>query len=115
MYEITDKDREDYPYIVGYCHYLGSSEFWIWDQVRMAREHNAPRTATRVWIDRQSGKPVFGDVSSLSSDGLRLLVIEMESRGLDCHEIAERLQGRDWLEKFGRQMFIDLETFKHEE
>lgn len=85
---ITPQDRQDYPYIIGYCHYIGSSEWWVGDQIRQAREYGAPRDAVRVWLDRESGQLEVRNIDDWSADGQRILAIEMKRLGLDCHEIT---------------------------
>lgn len=114
-YEITDGDCQDYPYIIGYSHYLGSSAYWTWDQLRLAREHNAPRTTTRVWVNRDTNKPEFVDVTAYSTDGLRLLAGEMTGLGLDCSELeAFRIRKENEVDGFYQGDLV-RNTFTREE
>jgi len=64
---ISEKDRDDYPYIVGYGHAGGSFEYYIKDQVDLAREQRAPRNAIHPRTEPRSGKQI-GDEWSTFDD-----------------------------------------------
>ncbi|SFI81214.1 hypothetical protein SAMN05216275_10555 [Streptosporangium canum] len=85
--QVTPQDRRDYPFILGYCHFIGSYDYWTAEQVQMAREVGAPRTAIQVWIEPAHNVPTCRTLDSLSPEFRARLIKHMEGIGLIDHEI----------------------------
>ncbi|GII83314.1 hypothetical protein Ssi03_13040 [Sphaerisporangium siamense] len=87
MLPISDEDRKDYPYIIGYCHFIGSLDTWTAYQVQLARQFGAPRTAFRIWIEPVNGALRVRTPDVCSAEFRERLAAHMRRHGLDCHEL----------------------------
>jgi hypothetical protein len=86
---ITEQDRQDYPYIVGHCLYFGSYSYWTEDQIRLAREYNAPRTTERIEYVQRTDKVKLWDALDGTPEWKERLKREMDFHGLDHSEISD--------------------------
>ncbi|MEU7830359.1 hypothetical protein [Nonomuraea sp. NPDC049129] len=85
---ITEKDRQDYPYIIANSLYYGSYEYWTVDQIRLAREHNVPRTTHRIeYIQRRDEVKVW-DILDAAPEFKRKIKEEMHFHQLDHSELG---------------------------
>lgn len=85
---ISAQDRQDYPFIIGYAHYLGAYDYWTSEMVRMAREGGAPRTTILARIEPAHSKVVATDLSTFAPETQARLVKHMQSIGLDTSAIS---------------------------
>ncbi|MER7208517.1 hypothetical protein ABT340_15710 [Streptosporangium sp. NPDC000239] len=85
---VTPQDIAEFPYIVGYCHYVGSFDHWTADQVRIAREHGAPQNAFRVWIEPVHGRLRVRTIGHCGPELKKALTEHMKRVGLLKGELA---------------------------
>jgi hypothetical protein len=86
---VTQQDREDYPYIVASSLYFGSYAYWTEDQIRMAREYNAPRTTDRVEVNFYTREITLHDIHDATEVWKERIKGVMDAHGLGHSEIDD--------------------------